>query len=486
MILLEALLEGIAVVQTVGQLDKPVSGLTLDSRKVEQGFAFVAVRGALADGHNYIDKAISLGASVVVCETLPEASVEGVVYVAVQNSHEAVGKLASNFYGKPSEKLKLVGITGTNGKTSVATLLFQLFRELGYRCGLLSTVENKIEDKVYKTSLTTPDPVSLNALLAEMLQQGCTHCFMEVSSHAVVQRRIAGLVFNGGVFTNISHDHLDYHKTFAEYIKAKKGFFDELPKNAFALVNGDDKRGSVMLQNTDAKQMYFALKSPADFKGKIVLDSLQGLEMELDGHNVWFQLVGRFNAYNLLAVYGVAVSLGEDPMEVLSVLSKMEGAKGRFERVISSTGILGIVDYAHTPDALENVLKTIEECKGGGQVITVVGCGGDRDREKRPKMAAIAAKFSDRVVLTSDNPRSEDPKEILKEMEAGLSPTDRRKNITLEDRREAIKLACSFANPHDVVLIAGKGHEDYQEIQGVRHHFDDREELLSCFELLQK
>jgi UDP-N-acetylmuramoyl-L-alanyl-D-glutamate--2,6-diaminopimelate ligase len=410
---------------------------------------------------------------------MPVGLREGVCYVQVQNSSVALGQMASNFYDSPSRKLKLVGITGTNGKTTIATLLFKLFRELGYAVGLISTVENQINEQIIPATHTTPDPIALNQLLKQMVDAGCTHCFMEVSSHAVVQHRIEGLDFTGAVFSNISHDHLDFHKTFDNYIRAKKEFFDKLPKTAFALTNSDDKNGMVMLQNTAATKKTYALKQMADFKGRIIENQFSGLNLEVDEVDVFFKLVGSFNAYNLLAVYGAAMLLEEDKLNVLTILSSLTGAEGRFEYVVNDQQIIGIVDYAHTPDAVQNVLSTIANIrKGTEQVITVIGCGGDRDRTKRPVMAQVACDWSDKVILTADNPRTEDPLEILREMEAGVSPSNKRKTLTIADRREAIKTACHLARKGDIILIAGKGHEKYQEINGVRHHFDDKEILM--------
>ncbi len=466
-----------------GPPDAPVSALVIDSRRVKPGSLFAALPGTQVDGHQFIPKALESGASVILCETLPEKLVEGVSYVQVENAARALGFLASNFYGNPSAKLKLVGVTGTNGKTSTATLLFRLFRRLGYHAGLLSTVQNQIDETIIPATHTTPDPVTLNALLAEMRAKSCTHAFIEVSSHAVAQERIAGLSFAGGIFTNITHDHLDFHQTFDNYIRAKKGFFDQLPKTAFALVNADDRRGAVMVQNTAARRETFSLETGASFKGKLIADSMFGLHMEVDGREVHFALIGAFNAYNLLGVYGAAVLLGEDPEEVLTQLSDLPTAPGRFEQVVSTQHILGIVDYAHTPDALQNVLKTITDLRQGGeQIITVVGCGGNRDATKRPVMAEIACRFSNRVILTSDNPRHEDPLAILADMQRGVPPIHFKKTETLPDRREAIFHAVALARPHDVILVAGKGHETYQEIKGVKTHFDDREVLREAFE----
>jgi UDP-N-acetylmuramoyl-L-alanyl-D-glutamate--2,6-diaminopimelate ligase len=476
---LQEILYGVAITNLVGTTNREVDALTFDSRQAAPGSVFFAIRGTLADGHKYIDQTIAAGVAVIICEEMPVGLREGVCYIQVQNSSVALGQMASNFYDSPSAKLKLVGITGTNGKTTIATLLFKLFRELGYAVGLISTVENQINEQVIPATHTTPDPIALNQLLKQMVDTGCTHCFMEVSSHAVVQHRIEGLVFTGAVFSNISHDHLDFHKTFDNYIKAKKEFFDKLPKTAFALTNSDDKNGMVMLQNTAATKKTYALKQMADFKGRIIENQFSGLNLEVDEVDVFFKLVGSFNAYNLLAVYGTAMLLEEDKLNVLTILSSLTGAEGRFEYVVNDQQIIGIVDYAHTPDAVQNVLSTIANIrKGTEQVITVIGCGGDRDKTKRPVMAQVACDWSDKVILTADNPRTEDPLEILREMEAGVSPSNKRKTLTIADRKEAIKTACHLARKGDIILIAGKGHEKYQEINGVRHHFDDKEVLM--------
>lgn len=484
---LQDILHKVALTHTQGLLDRDISSVQIDSRNVERDSAFVAIKGSQSDGHDYIDKAISLGATAIICENLPATRLPEIAYVQVRSTHEAVGIMAHNYYDAPSEKVKLVGVTGTNGKTTIATLLFNLFTGLGYQVGLISTVQNKINGVVLPSTHTTPDAISLNALLADMVVQGCSHVFMECSSHAIDQRRIAGLSFDGAIFSNITHDHLDYHKTFDNYIKAKKLFFDGLESSAFALSNLDDKNGTVMLQNTKATRHYYSLKTMAEFKGKILENSLTGLIMLMDNKEVGFGLIGTFNAYNLLAVYGAATLLGEDKDEVLRILSMVKGAEGRFEYIVSASKIIAIVDYAHTPDALENVLSTIAKLRSGdGQVITVVGCGGDRDRTKRPEMAQEAAAKSDRVILTSDNPRSEEPAAIIKEMEKGLDSAGRKKTISITDRKEAIKTAISLANGGDILLIAGKGHEKYQEIAGVRTHFDDKEVLREMFELLDK
>jgi UDP-N-acetylmuramoyl-L-alanyl-D-glutamate--2,6-diaminopimelate ligase len=468
-------------------MDRDVKGLSFDSRTVVPGFVFVAVAGTLSDGHNFIEKAITSGAMAIICERLPETVNENVTYVTVKNSAQALGIMAANFYGNPSERLKLVGVTGTNGKTTTVTLLYQLFSALGYNVGLISTVENRIIDKPIPSTHTTPDPIQLNELLRRMISAGCTHAFMEVSSHAIDQERIAGLKFAGALFTNITHDHLDYHKTFENYIKAKKKFFDELNSDAFALVNADDKRGMVMLQNTRASRLTFGLKKMVDYKGRIITNSLEGLELEVAGKNVWFKMIGDFNAYNLLGVYGAALQLGEESDDVLLHLSALTGAPGRFERVLPGSRITAIVDYAHTPDALKNVLETIGAFRTGNeQVITVVGCGGNRDKTKRPLMASIACKLSDKVVLTSDNPRDEDPMQIIREMQTGVLPTEVRKTLVLADREEAIKTACMMARENDIVLVAGKGHETYQEIKGVKYPFDDRQVMARVIKLLSE
>jgi UDP-N-acetylmuramoyl-L-alanyl-D-glutamate--2,6-diaminopimelate ligase len=455
---------------------------------VSAGTAFIAVRGSHSDGHQYITKAVELGAVAIFCEQLPSEISAHVTYVQVADTSYAAGIAASNFYGHPSRRMKVIGVTGTNGKTTVATLLFNTFRELGYKCGLISTVQNHISDRVISATHTTPDAISVQSLLAQMVEAGCTHVFMEVSSHAVHQQRIAGLEFAGGIFTNITHDHLDYHKTFDEYIRVKKKFFDDLSPDAFALTNADDKRGAVMLQNSKANKNAYSLKIPATFKGKVLENNLSGLVMNVDNHEAHFRLIGTFNAYNLLAVYGASVLLGEDRMKVLSALTNMTGAAGRFETQMSSKDkVLGIVDYAHTPDALINVLATINQLRTKGQqLITVVGCGGDRDKTKRPIMAQAAAEHSDKAIFTSDNPRSESPEAILNEMEAGLTGPQKRKVLRITDRKEAIKTACALAQPEDIVLVAGKGHETYQDIHGVKYPFDDREVLKEAFELLNK
>lgn len=475
---LNTLLKEINPLKVVGDKDKTVSKLIIDSRKAEADCLFFAWKGTLTDGHNYIDSAIAKGATVIVCESLPDVPKEGITYLKVENTLSVVGLLASAWYDHPSRKLKVVGVTGTNGKTSVCTLLFDLYRSLGYKVGLLSTVENKINETIVPSTHTTPDPVSIHGLLAEMVDTGCDYVFMEVSSHSVDQKRIGGIDFDGALFTNMSRDHLDYHETFRAYIDAKKAFFDGLKKDAFALVNKDDKRGMVMLQNCNAKHHSFSLQALADFRGNLLSNSLEGLEMKIDDLDFHSPMVGAFNASNLLAVYGAARLLGQSDIEVLTHLSALRGAKGRFEVYKSSTGIKGIVDYAHTPDALENVLQTIAESNSGSkQVITVVGCGGDRDKGKRPMMAKIAANYSDRVILTSDNPRTEDPVSILDDMFEGVRGILESKVLVIADRSNAIKTAFQFAGPKDIVLVAGKGHENYQEIKGQRIHFDDAEEI---------
>lgn len=486
--LLREILYKVPIRSVTGSTEIEINAVEIDSRKVKEGTAFVAVKGVATDGHTFIDKAIEKGATVVVCEKLPASLNETVLYVEVENSAAAAAYMAHNFSGRPSEKMKLVGVTGTNGKTTIATLLYKLFTSLGYKCGLLSTVDNHIGDKIVPATHTTPDAVSLNQLLKQMLDEGCSHVFMEVSSHAVHQHRITGLQFAGGLFSNITHDHLDYHKTFDEYIRVKKAFFDGLPSSAFAISNADDKRGEVMLQNTNAKKYLYSLRTMADFKGKILENSLSGLMMTVNDQEVHFRLIGEFNAYNLLAVYGAAICLGEDRQEVLRFLSVLTGAEGRFDYMVSAKDkVIAIVDYAHTPDALLNVLATIKKLRKGFEtVITVVGCGGDRDKTKRPVMAAAACEHSDKAIFTSDNPRSEDPAAIIQDMEEGLPVAYKRKYIAITDRKEAIKTAISLAKPEDIILIAGKGHEKYQEIKGVKHHFDDKEIVREMFDLLDK
>ncbi|MBB6269582.1 UDP-N-acetylmuramoyl-L-alanyl-D-glutamate--2,6-diaminopimelate ligase [Pedobacter cryoconitis] len=482
---LQDVLYGVAIKNLVGRTNRVISALTFDSREVQQDAVFFAVKGTLSDGHTFISQTIAAGATVIICEEIPAEVNPAVTYIVVENTSVALGIMASNFYGNPSSSLKLVGITGTNGKTTIATILFKLFRSLGFHTGLISTVQNQVNDQIIAATHTTPNPLALNQLLKQMVELGCTYCFMEVSSHAMVQHRIEGVTFAGGVFSNITHDHLDFHKTFDNYIKAKKSFFDILPKGAFALTNADDKNGMVMLQNTKASKKTYALKQLADYKANIIENRFSGLNLEIDHTDVFFKLVGSFNAYNLAAVYGTAMLLGQDKLNVLTILSNLTGAEGRFEEVPNSKQIIGLVDYAHTPDAVQNVLTTIHDIrKGTEQVITVIGCGGDRDKTKRPVMAQVACDWSDKVILTSDNPRTEDPHQILADMEAGVSPTNQRKTLTIADRREAIKTACHLARPGDIILIAGKGHEKYQEINGVRYHFDDKEVLMEQLNLI--
>jgi len=486
--MLKDILYKVSIRLVVGNTNIEVADLQIDSRKVSNGSCFIAIKGVSTDGHQFIDIAIANGASAIVCDQLPENTDDGVTYVQVENTSEAAGLMAHNFYGEPSLRTKLVGVTGTNGKTTIVTLLWKLFTVLDYKCGLISTVQNQIGEEVIAATHTTPDAISVNALLSKMVDAGCDYVFMECSSHAIHQHRIAGLQFTGALFSNITHDHLDYHKTFDEYIKVKKSWFDNLPNTAFAISNADDKRGLVMLQNTAAKKYFYSLKTMADFKGKILESSLSGLHMMVNEHEVYFRLIGEFNAYNLLAVYGAAICLGEDKSKVLEVLSVLESAKGRFEYAVSKNDkIIGIVDYAHTPDALLNVLATIKKMRQGNEhIITVIGCGGDRDKTKRPIMAEVACEYSDKVIFTSDNPRSEDPLEILKEMEAGVNVVSRKKVITVADRKEAIKTAVNLAVAEDIVLVAGKGHETYQEIKGVKYDFDDKKVLNEMFELLEK
>lgn len=485
---LQDILYKVSIRSVHGNTGIPVRDLQTDSRKVSEGSVFIAQKGTAVDGHRFIDQVVQQGAIAVICETMPQSLNEGVTYVQVENSAAATGYMAHNFYGQPSEKVKLIGVTGTNGKTTIATLLYKLFTSLGYKCGMLSTVQNHIGNEVVPATHTTPDAINLNALLLQMVNSGCTHVFMETSSHAIHQHRITGLKYTGGLFSNITHDHLDYHKTFDEYIRVKKSFFDTLPSDAFAISNADDKRGQVMLQNTHAHKYLYSLRTMAEFKGKILENRLTGLVMTINDQEVHFRLIGEFNAYNLLAAYGAAVCLGEDKLEVLRCLSEITGAEGRFDYMISpNQKIIGIVDYAHTPDALLNVLGTIKKLREGHeQIITVVGCGGDRDKTKRPVMAEVTCEQSDKVVFTSDNPRSEDPLQILADMETGLNTAAKRKYVSVPDRKEAIKLAVSMARPGDIVLIAGKGHEKYQEIKGIKNPFDDKQVLKEMFELYEK
>jgi len=483
---LSALLSSCKISELVGNTEQDITGICFDSRKVSASSMFIATVGTVVDGHQFITSAIEKGASVIVCEKLPKKLDATVTYVVVDNSSRAMGLIAAAYYQHPSKKLKLVGVTGTNGKTTVATLLSNLFQELGYKVGLLSTVENKINNTVIPSSHTTPDSITINELLLDMIAANCDYCFMEVSSHATVQERIAGLSFTGGIFTNITHDHLDFHQTFEEYIKAKKYFFDQLPASAFALTNSDDKRGAVMLQNTKAHAKTYALQSMATFKAKIIENQFSGLFLNIDAEEVWFKMVGSFNAYNLLAVYATAMLLDQDKTRVLTILSTLSGADGRFDYTIAANGVIGIVDYAHTPDAIKNVLQTIANIRKGNEtVIAIVGCGGDRDKTKRPIMAEVACKLSDKVILTSDNPRTEDPAAILKEMEAGVPISLKKKTITIQDRKEAIRTACHLAKSGDIILLAGKGHEKYQEINGVKYPFDDKQIFSEIMESLK-
>lgn len=479
---LKDILKNCTPLSIIGSEDIDITGITFDSRATDRNMLFFAVKGTTVNGHDYIGKAVEKGSAAIVCETLPDELDKGVTYVAVENSAIALGVAASNYYGNPSEQLSLVGVTGTNGKTTIATLLHRLFTNAGYTCGLLSTIENIVGEEVIPATHTTPDPIELNALLQKMVNKGCRFAFMEVSSHSVAQARIAGLHFTGGIFTNLTHDHLDYHKTMANYRDAKKKFFDSLPSSAFALTNLDDKNGAVMLQNTKARKLSYALKHDADFKGIIMESHFDGMLLKINNTEVFTQLVGSFNASNLLAIYGAASALGFHKDHLLVEISKLHGAKGRFDMVYSNKGVIGIVDYAHTPDALENVLKTINEVRHHKEtLITVVGCGGNRDATKRPEMAAVAVSRSNRVILTSDNPRNEDPDEIIRQMQAGIDDTNRCKVLSISNRREAIRTAVALAKTGDIILLAGKGHENYQEINGIKNHFDDKEELSKAF-----
>lgn len=484
---LQDILYKVDLVELSGQLNKTIHKISFDSRDIEKNDVFVAVKGVHVDGHEYIQKAIGLGANVIVCEVIPSDKNEEVTYVLVKDSTQALAYMAANYYDNPSDLINLVGITGTNGKTTTTTLLYELFMGMGTKTGLISTVVNKIGEEEIPATHTTPNPIELNRLLRKMVDEGCEYCFMEVSSHAIVQNRVLGVNFNIGVFSNITHDHLDYHKTFKEYIHAKKLFFDHLSKHAIALTNIDDKNGAVMVQNTSAKVKTYALKSMADYKAKIIENSLSGLVLNINNHEVWTKLVGDFNAYNILVVYAVAMEFELDEVEVLRVLSQLASVEGRFEQFISDSKVIGIVDYAHTPDALKNVLETITKIRTRNeQVITLVGCGGDRDTAKRPVMAEIATEFSDKVILTSDNPRTENPDEIIREMQAGVPAEKSGKTLSITSREEAIKVACSLAQPNDIILIAGKGHEKYQDINGVKHPFDDLEILKSTLKILNK
>lgn len=485
---LQDILYGVSIQSVLGNTGMEVDALYISSRQVQPGGCFIAIKGSTADGHAYIDQAIANGAVAIVCETLPAVIAPAVTYIQVNNSAQAAGLMAHTFYGAPSQRMKLVGVTGTNGKTTIATLLFKLFSGLGYKCGLVSTVQNQIGNVVETATHTTPDAISINALLHKMADAGCAYVFMECSSHAIHQHRIAGLVFAGALFSNITHDHLDYHNTFDEYIRVKKSWFDGLPAAAFAISNADDKRGAVMLQNTAAKKYFYSLRTMADFKGKILENSLAGLHLTINDTELHCRLIGEFNASNLLAVYGAAICLGQDKQTVLELLSSLTGAEGRFDYMVSPVQqIIGIIDYAHTPDALLNVLATIKKLRQGQEkIITVVGCGGNRDKTKRPIMAEVACEHSDKVVFTADNPRNEDPEAIIADMEAGVNAAAKRKYMSIANRREAIKTAVTLAQPTDIVLVAGKGHEKYQEINGVKNDFDDKAVLMEMFQLLDK
>ncbi|MBN2597259.1 UDP-N-acetylmuramoyl-L-alanyl-D-glutamate--2,6-diaminopimelate ligase [Labilibaculum sp.] len=467
-----------------GRRDVEVNEIHFDSRRVKHGDLFVACRGTMSDGHDFIDAAVEMGAKVVVCEELPDSSTSETTFIVVEDSSAALSQIAHNFYNKPTENIQLVGVTGTNGKTTIATLLYDLFRKLGYKVGLLSTVCNYVNEREIKATHTTPDALQLNALLAEMVEAGCEYCFMEVSSHAIDQKRVGALNYKGGIFTNITHDHLDYHKTFDAYLKVKKAFFDQLGKKSFAITNADDKNGKLMLQNMKGHKFTYSTRSFADYRCQILEKHFTGMLLEMDGAEIWTNFIGEFNAHNLLAVYGTARLLNQDKDEVLRGISELKSVDGRFESIISEDGIMAIVDYAHTPDALKNVLETIDALRTGNeQVITVVGAGGDRDKTKRPLMAKISAELSDKVILTSDNPRSEDPDQIIKDMKEGVTANNTRKVLAITDRKEAIRTACMLAKKDDIILVAGKGHEDYQEIKGIKHHFDDKEIIKEIFKL---
>jgi len=484
--LLKDIIYKAGVKEVIGSTQVVIEKVCFDSRAIEKLGLFIAVSGTQVDGHQYIEKVIEGGAVAIICEQFPDEIKEDITYIRVESSSAALGVVAANFYDNPGSEIQLIGITGTNGKTTTATLLHDLYTELGYKCGLLSTVVNKIGKSEIESTHTTPDAIQLNALLRHMIAEGCEYCFMEVSSHAIHQNRIAGLDFSGGVFTNITHDHLDYHKTFDEYLKAKKTFFDQLGSNAFALVNKDDRNGMVMLQNTKAKKVTYALKSMSDFSCKVIEGDFSGMQLNIDGSEVWTKLIGQFNAYNLLAIYSTAILLGEEKLDVLTAISNLVSVDGRFQYVKSSNNIAGIVDYAHTPDALKNVLKTINDIRTGNEkVITVVGCGGDRDVDKRPVMAKIACELSDNIILTSDNPRSENPDEIIKEMRQGVDGVHFKKVLAISNREEAIRTACSLANDRDIILVAGKGHEKYQEINGEKLPFDDMAILELTFKLMR-
>ena len=487
MSVLKDILYKVAIEAVKGSTEIIINKMDFDSRKIESNDVFIAIRGTISDGHDYIEKAIQLGAVAIVCETFPEIIANGVTYIQVKDTNSALAIMAANYFGNPSQNLKLVGITGTNGKTTIASLLYQLFKKAGNKVGLLSTVKILVDDVEYKATHTTPDSITINQYLKEMIDTGVEYCFMEVSSHGIHQKRTEALHFAGGIFTNLSHDHLDYHPTFAEYRDVKKSFFDNLPKTAFALSNIDDKNGQVMLQNTVAKKCTYALKSYADYKTQILESQLSGLLLKINGHEVWVKLIGTFNAYNLLAIYGTAVELGLESLEVLRLMSELESVSGRFQYIVSTTNITAIVDYAHTPDALENVLKTINDIRTKNeQLITVVGCGGNRDKSKRPIMGGIAAELSDKAILTSDNPRNEEPEAIIDEMEQGVAPQNYKRILSITDRKQAIKTACQLAQPNDIILIAGKGHETYQEIKGIRHDFDDMKIVKELLDQLHK
>lgn len=475
------LIKDIKCTDILGDTNVSISGVNIDSRKIKPGHLFVAIKGTQVDGHEYIDKAIQLGAVAVLCEKAPKEPLSGITYIVVTSTEDAVGKVATRFYGEPSKHLKLIGVTGTNGKTTIATLLYNMFRKLGHRCGLLSTVCNYIEDEQIPADHTTPDPIELNELLAKMVEQHCEYVFMECSSHAIAQKRIGGLNFTGGIFTNLTRDHLDYHKTFENYRNAKKSFFDHLPKSAFAITNADDKNGMVMVQNTKATVKTYSVRTAADFKARIIECHFQGMYLEIDGQEVGVQFIGKFNVSNLLAVYATARMLGKQREEVLIAMSTLHSVNGRMDTLHSPQGFTAVVDYAHTPDALKNVLLAIHEVDGKGHVITVCGAGGNRDKGKRPLMAKQAVQLSDKVIITSDNPRFEDPQDIINDMLAGLDAQDMKKVLSIVDRKEAIRTACMLAHKNDVVLVAGKGHETYQEIKGVKHHFDDKEVLAEIF-----
>ena len=487
MSILKDIIYKVAIEAIKGSTDIVIGKIDFDSRKIKNNDLFVAIRGTISDGHDYISKAIDLGASAIICDSFPEDIAEGVTYIQVKDTNAALAVVAANYFGNPSQKLQLVGVTGTNGKTTIASLLYQLYKKAGHKVGLLSTVKIMVDDVEYPATHTTPDSITINSYLAKMVESGVDYCFMEVSSHGVHQKRTEALHFVGGVFTNLSHDHLDYHPTFAEYRDVKKSFFDHLPKTAFALSNIDDKNGSVVLQNTVAKKCSYALKSYADYKAQILESQLSGLLLKVNGNEVWVKLIGTFNAYNLLAIYGTAIELGMESLEALRLLSELESVSGRFQYIVSAENITAIVDYAHTPDALENVLKTINDIRTKNeQLITVVGCGGNRDKTKRPVMGGIASDLSDKAVFTSDNPRNEDPEEIISEMESGVAPQNFKRILSITDRKQAIKTACQLAQPNDIILIAGKGHETYQEINGVRHDFDDMKIVKELLEQLHK